>query len=64
MLITRISSQLLDDLVQQSKVSSRLRCHHSFHANYADSVQQLANSIDTHSYIRPHRHALDGNPPH
>jgi cupin fold WbuC family metalloprotein len=33
--------------------------HHNFHANYTDQVQQLANSINIKSYIRPHRHLLD-----
>lgn len=59
MSVIKISSLLVDNLTRQAKLSIRLRTHHNFHADYADSVQQLANSIDINSYIRPHRHALD-----
>lgn len=57
--VTKISSLLVDNLTRQAKLNIRLRSHHNFHADYADPVQQLANSIEFNSYIRPHRHALD-----
>ena len=59
MSVIKISSLLVDNLTRQAKLSIRLRSHHNFHAEYADPVQQLANSIDINSYIRPHRHTLD-----
>jgi len=59
MSVIKISSLLVDNLTRRAKLSIRLRSHHNFHADYADPVQQLANSIDIDSYIRPHRHALD-----
>jgi len=59
MSIIKISSLLIDNLTKQAKLNIRLRSHHNFHADYADPVQQLANSIDINSYIRPHRHVLD-----
>lgn len=59
MRVTKISSLLVDNLTRKAKLNYRLRAHHNFHADYADPVQQLANSIGINSYIRPHRHASD-----
>ena len=59
MSVIKISSLLVENLTRRAKLSIRLRSHHNFHADYADFVQQLANSIGINSYIRPHRHALD-----
>jgi cupin fold WbuC family metalloprotein len=59
MSVIKISSLLVDNLTRQANLSSRLRSHYNFHGDYADPVQQLAISIGTNSYIRPHRHTLD-----
>lgn len=59
MCVTKISSCLVENLTRQAKSNIRLRLHHNFHANYADPVQHLVNSINIDSYIRPHRHSLD-----
>ena len=50
---------LIDDLVFRAKLNVRLRLHHNFHTDFAESVQRFANAIDMNSYIRPHRNGLD-----
>lgn len=47
----------LDGLVQEAKVSGRLRQHRNIHTSYLDACQRLFNAIEPDSYIQPHRHA-------
>jgi len=54
-----ISRNLLDDLGEKARQSSRGRQHHNIHDSYEDPCQKLLNAVGTDSYIRPHRHALD-----
>lgn len=47
----------LDRLVQEAKISGRLRQHRNIHTSYRDTCQRLFNAIEPDSYIQPHRHA-------
>jgi cupin fold WbuC family metalloprotein len=50
---------MLNELVDQAKVSSRLRQHKNIHTSYQEPCQRLFNAIEIGSYIRPHKHASD-----
>ena len=52
-------AEMLKDLVDQAKVSSRLRQHKNIHTSYQEPCQRLFNAIEVGSYIRPHKHASD-----
>ena len=52
-------AEMLNELVDQAKVSSRLRQHKNIHTSYQEPCQRLFNAIEIGSYIRPHKHASD-----
>ncbi|MFO0108002.1 MAG: WbuC family cupin fold metalloprotein [Burkholderiales bacterium] len=52
-------AEMLKELVDQAKVSSRLRQHKNIHTSYQEPCQRLFNAIEVGSYIRPHKHASD-----
>ena len=52
-------AEMLNELVDQAKVSSRLRQHKNIHTSYQEPCQRLFNAIEVGSYIRPHKHASD-----
>ncbi len=53
----RITAELLDEVTQKAKASSRLRMNYNFHEELSDPVQRLLNALEPWTYIRPHKHA-------
>lgn len=51
-----VDSQLLDQLTERAKRSSRLRMNHNFHTANTSSCHRLLNAIEPGSYIHPHCH--------
>jgi cupin fold WbuC family metalloprotein len=47
---------LLDELVNQARVSPRLRANFNVHQNMEDLVHRLFIAIEPGSYVQPHRH--------
>lgn len=56
-LVRRMNSDLLQKLIQESRVSPRLRAPKALHPDEYHGPQALINPIQPGSYIRPHRHA-------
>jgi len=52
----RITTELIDQVVDQARNSPRLRMNYNFHADLADPVQRLLNALEPWTYIRPHKH--------
>lgn len=50
-----VSNNLLDELTQKAKKSSRRRAHFLFH-KHSDPVHRLLNAIEPGAYISPHKH--------
>lgn len=50
----------LDELSRKARLSPRLRQHLNIHTNHNELCQRLFNGIEPDSYIRPHRHSIDG----
>ena len=50
------TAEKLNQLVERSSISPRLRQHQNIHADYGEACQRLFNAIEPGSYIRPHRH--------
>lgn len=50
------TAEKINELVERSSISSRLRLHQNIHADYSEACQRLFNAIEPGSYIRPHRH--------
>jgi cupin fold WbuC family metalloprotein len=59
MTVKIFSSEYLNDLVFQAKLSPRLRQHSNIHLEYDDPCQRLFNAIEPESYIRPHCHGVE-----
>lgn len=55
-----VSSEELDELARQAGNSTRGRSHLILHASHADPIQRYFVCVDRRSYVRPHRHARDG----
>ena len=51
-----VDSQLLQQVSEQARISSRLRKNHNFHPSDNSRSHRLLNAIEPHSYIPPHRH--------
>jgi len=51
-----ITNELLDEVTQKAKSSSRLRMNYNFHEELSDPVQRLLNALEPWTYIRPHKH--------
>jgi len=52
----RITSQLIDKVIDQARNSPRLRMNYNFHPELSDPVQRLLNALEPWTYIRPHKH--------
>ncbi len=52
----RITSQLIDNVIEQARKSPRLRMNYNFHPQLSDPVQRLLNALEPWTYIRPHKH--------
>ena len=52
----KITKQLLDDLTQKAKQSSRRRLNHNFHEDLADPINRMLNALEPGTYIHPHKH--------
>ncbi len=50
-----VSKELLDELTQKAKKSTRRRTHFLFH-KYEDAVQRMVNAIEPGAYVPPHKH--------
>jgi cupin fold WbuC family metalloprotein len=52
----KITSELIDTVVEKARTSPRLRMNYNFHPELSDPVQRLLNALEPWSYIRPHKH--------
>ena len=52
----RITTDLIDKVVEQARTSPRLRMNYNFHPELTDPVQRLLNALEPWTYIRPHKH--------
>ena len=53
----KITSELIDSVIEQARSSPRLRMNYNFHPELNDPVQRLLNALEPWTYIRPHKHA-------
>lgn len=53
--IKRLTQELLDDITQKARSSSRLRQNYDFH-DLSEKVQRFINVLQPGTYVRPHRH--------
>ena len=51
----QIHSDLLDQVVKETRASERRRMNFNFH-QFKDPANRMLNAIEPESYIRPHRH--------
>ncbi|NPA37312.1 MAG: WbuC family cupin fold metalloprotein [Chlorobi bacterium] len=51
-----ISQELLDNVTEQAKASSRRRMNYNFHENESDPLNRFLNALEPDTYIVPHRH--------
>jgi cupin fold WbuC family metalloprotein len=52
----KITTQLIDDVIEKARISPRLRMNYNFHPQLNDPVQRLLNALEPWTYIRPHKH--------
>ncbi len=52
----KITTELIDKVVEQARTSPRLRMNYNFHPELSDPVQRLLNVLEPWTYIRPHKH--------
>jgi len=52
----KITTDLIDKVVEQARTSPRLRMNYNFHPELSDPVQRLLNALEPWTYIRPHKH--------
>jgi cupin fold WbuC family metalloprotein len=52
----KITTQLIDSVIDQARTSLRLRMNYNFHPELSDPVQRLLNALEPWTYIRPHKH--------
>jgi len=52
----KITTQLIDDVIDKARISPRLRMNYNFHPQLNDPVQRLLNALEPWTYIRPHKH--------
>lgn len=52
----RITTQLIEKVSADARVSPRLRMNYNFHPELSDPVQRLLNALEPWTYIRPHKH--------
>lgn len=55
-----ITSQLVNELLEQAGTNARKRTHYNVHESAADPVQRLFVAARLSTYFRPHRHADKG----
>lgn len=55
--IQAITSQKLDKLIEQARLSPRLRTIHCFHEGDWEHCHRMLNALCVGTYVRPHRHA-------
>lgn len=53
--VKRLTQELLDQIAQQARSSSRLRQNYNFHEP-VEKVQRFINVLQPGTYVRPHRH--------
>lgn len=53
--IKRLTQELLDTIIQQSRNSPRQRQNYDFHDS-SEKVQRFINVLQPGTYVRPHRH--------
>ncbi len=52
----KITSELIDSVINKARTSPRLRMNYNFHPELGDPVQRLINALEPWTYIRPHKH--------
>ena len=52
----KITSELIDTVIAQARLSPRRRMNYNFHPELSDPVQRLLNALEPWTYIRPHKH--------
>ena len=52
----KITTELIDKVIEQARTSPRLRMNYNFHPELSDPVQRLINALEPWTYIRPHKH--------
>jgi len=52
----KITTELIDKITAQARISPRLRMNYNFHTELNDPVQRLLNALEPWTYIRPHKH--------
>lgn len=52
----KITTQLIDGIIEKARTSPRLRMNYNFHSELSDPVQRLLNALEPWTYIRPHKH--------
>jgi cupin fold WbuC family metalloprotein len=52
----KITTELIDKVIEQARTSPRLRMNYNFHPELSDPVQRLINALGPWTYIRPHKH--------
>jgi cupin fold WbuC family metalloprotein len=55
-IMIKITTELIDKVVEQARTSPRLRMNYNFHPELSDPVQRLLNALEPWTYIRPHKH--------
>lgn len=51
-----IDRKLVSNLSAAARASSRRRCNHNFHPDYADPTNRMLNAMEPGTYVRPHKH--------
>ena len=52
----KLTEELIRDVSEKAKVSSRKRVNYNFHKSYDAVVQRLLNAAEPGTYIQPHKH--------
>ena len=51
-----LDQALINQVVERSRISPRLRCSHNFHDSHDEPVQRCLLALQPGTYVRPHRH--------
>ncbi len=62
MTVKVFTSEYLDDLTLQARVSPRRRQHRNVHEDFTEACQRTFNAIEPDSYLPPHRHDASQGP--
>lgn len=52
----KIGPEIIQELIDQSKASPRLRSHYNIHDSLEENIQRLLICLQPGTYIRPHYH--------